>query len=152
MPNYYFDTSALAKRYHTEPGTARVDQLLDDTQNHCLISRIGLVELHSVLVKHVRIGNLTSANLQSALLKLLTDLASSLLKVLPLENKHFEGAEELLLRHGPTRSLYAFDAIHLAVVQAVNAIHPGLVLVCSDQHLLAIAAAESLLTLNPEQP
>jgi predicted nucleic acid-binding protein len=152
MPNYYFDTSALAKRYHMETGTSRVDQLVDGAHSHCLISRIGLVELHSVLVKHVRLGNLSSVDLNAALLRLQSDLATSLLKVIPVEDEQFESSEALLQRHGPTRSLYALDAIHLAVAQALRAIDASLILVCSDQRLLAVAAEELFPTLNPEQP
>jgi len=62
MPAYYFDTSALAKRYHAESGTALVNQLVADPQNQCFVSRLGLLELHSLLVKHIRLGNVADAD------------------------------------------------------------------------------------------
>ena len=35
---YFFDTSALVKRYHDEVGTAAVDEAFDDEDAFCLIS------------------------------------------------------------------------------------------------------------------
>jgi hypothetical protein len=33
VTTYFFDTSALVKRYHGEAGTARVDELLYDSES-----------------------------------------------------------------------------------------------------------------------
>ena len=35
---YFFDTSALVKRYHQENGTAVVDAAIENTEHSCLIS------------------------------------------------------------------------------------------------------------------
>jgi predicted nucleic acid-binding protein len=152
MPAYYFDTSAQAKRYHIEAGTTLVNQLVADLQNQCFVSRLGLLELHSLLVKHVRLGNLVDADLHKALSLLHSDLASSLLHVIPIELSQLDDAEALLRRLGPTRSLYALDAFHLAVAQSIIASGTKATVVCSDKRLLALAGSEGLLTLDPGQP
>ena len=61
MPGTFYDTSALGKRYHQEPGTARVDQLLADSGATHFISRLSVVEVYSVFAKKVRAGTLAPA-------------------------------------------------------------------------------------------
>jgi len=58
MPLHFFDTSAISKHYHAETGTAKVDALLDLPNASQIISRLSVVELHSVFAKKVRIGEL----------------------------------------------------------------------------------------------
>jgi hypothetical protein len=43
MPGQFLDTSALAKHYHLEPGSAEVDRLWADLNNSLYISRLGVV-------------------------------------------------------------------------------------------------------------
>jgi hypothetical protein len=38
MPHYFFDTSALVKHYHTEPGSLRVDHFVCSDQRLCDIA------------------------------------------------------------------------------------------------------------------
>jgi hypothetical protein len=40
MPQYFFDSSALAKAYHVETGTARVTALLAETGSEFFISSL----------------------------------------------------------------------------------------------------------------
>lgn len=49
MTFYFFDTSALVKRYHLEPSSERVNAILDDQDNLLIISELALVELASAL-------------------------------------------------------------------------------------------------------
>ena len=48
------DTSALAKLYHREAGSEFVRRLLKDHQGSAFLSRLGLLEMHSVLASKVR--------------------------------------------------------------------------------------------------
>jgi hypothetical protein len=34
MPHYFFDTSALVKHYHTEVGSSKVDQILNEPRSN----------------------------------------------------------------------------------------------------------------------
>jgi hypothetical protein len=47
MPRYFFDTSALVKRYHAENGTPEVRRLMTEPDAQCLISRLATVEMLS---------------------------------------------------------------------------------------------------------
>ena len=50
MADRFYDTSAFAKHYRAELGSAKVDAFLAETGSHHFISALGVVELHSVLV------------------------------------------------------------------------------------------------------
>jgi hypothetical protein len=65
MPVHFFDTSAISKHYHAETGTAAVDALLAVPDARQVISRLSVVELHSVFAKKVRIGEIDEAALRS---------------------------------------------------------------------------------------
>src|SRR5437667_272361 len=63
---------------------------------------------------------------------------------------HYQEAERLLRQHGPARRLRTLDALQLAVaieLRRKNAIER---LVSADRELLAVAAAEGLTVLDPE--
>lgn len=145
----FFDTSAFAKHYWAELGTARVDALLAETGSHHLISDLGVVELHSVLARLVRDGTITAADFQSARVRFLGDIASGLWEVVPVAAVHFHHAQQLLLRHGLHSSLRTLDAMQLAVA-LLSA--PLDAFVCADGNLCLIAAAEGLAVVNPEAP
>ena len=56
MPGYFFDSSALAKHYHVEIGTAEVDYILQLPDVRHFIARLALVEIRSVFAGKVRTG------------------------------------------------------------------------------------------------
>lgn len=60
MARYFFDTSALAKNYHVESGTPRVQQILTHAGSQYFISRLAAVEMLSGFAKKVREGTLSS--------------------------------------------------------------------------------------------
>ncbi|SIR91283.1 PIN domain-containing protein [Haladaptatus litoreus] len=44
MPSYFFDTSALVKRYYDEPGTDVVDAIIEPAENDVLITSLAVIE------------------------------------------------------------------------------------------------------------
>ncbi len=56
MAGYFFDSSALAKLYHPEVGTAEVLGIFSERERRILISRLTLVEIQSVFAIKVRTG------------------------------------------------------------------------------------------------
>ena len=59
MAKHFFDTSALAKHYRAEIGTAKVDALLTDNGSRHMISALSVVETHSIFARLVRTGQIT---------------------------------------------------------------------------------------------
>ena len=54
MKYYYFDSSALVKRYAPEKGTQRVDAIFQEKDRVLIIANIGIVEIYSALSKKKR--------------------------------------------------------------------------------------------------
>jgi len=147
MADRFFDTSAFAKHYRTELGTAKVDASLTETGSRHFISAVGVVELHSVFA---RVGKITAAEFHLARGRFLADIASGLWQVVPVTAAHFHDAQQPLVRHGLGRSLRPLDALQLAV-PVLNAI-PVDAFVCADSNLCLVAAAEGLAVVSPEMP
>ena len=56
MAGYFFDSSALAKLYHPEVGSAEVFRIFSEPNRRILISRLTPVEMQSVFAIKVRTG------------------------------------------------------------------------------------------------
>ncbi len=53
MADRFYDTSAFAKHYHAEVGSARVDAMLAEAGSRHFISSLGVVELHSIFARRI---------------------------------------------------------------------------------------------------
>ena len=150
MPVHFFDTSAISKHYHAETGTAKVDALFDVPNASQVISRLSVVELHSVFAKKVRIGELDAAGFQRLTWRFQGDVAARRLSVIRLTAAHFQSAERLIRRIGLTKNLRTLDALQLAVAISLNEPGQPIDFVCADQSLCTLAIAEGLSVVNPE--
>ncbi len=151
MADRFFDSSAFAKHYRAELGTAKVDVFLAESGSRHFISDLGVVELHSILARLVRAGEITAADFHLARSRFLADIASGLWQLVPVTAPEFHHAQQLLVRYGLTHSLRTLDAIQLAVSLLLN-VAPLDAFVCADGNLCLIAAAEGLTVVNPEVP
>jgi uncharacterized protein len=152
MAEYFHDTSAAVKHYRAELGTAKVDALLADTASRHFLSALGVVEVHSVFARLVRVGQITDLEFHRLRGRLLCDVASGLWYIVKVTSADYQQAQELLVRHATMRSLRTLDAVQLAVALNLNAISPLDNFVCADINLCLIAAAEGLSVVNPEVP
>lgn len=151
MAERFFDTSAFAKHYWAEVGTAKVDAFLLESGAHHFISTLGVVELHSVSARLVRGAVISIADFQLVRGRFLADIAARLWQVIPVAATHCQLAQQLVVRHGPTRSMRTLDAIQLAVA-FLTVVGPLDAFVCADSDLGAIANSEGLAVVNPEKP
>lgn len=152
MPGSFVDTSAVAKHYHVEAGSAEVDRLFSDAGRTLFISRIGVVETISVFARKVRAGVLTPAAFAVLRKRFLGDVGQGRPKLVRLLVQHFKDAERLIRQHGLLRSLRTLDALQLAV--AIDLQRRGLIdsLVSSDQKLLEATRTEGVSVFDPEHP
>jgi predicted nucleic acid-binding protein len=152
MPGIFFDTSALGKYYHPEIGTAKVDELLNAPDTTAFISRLSVVELHSVFAKKVRTKAILPTDFELLRRRFSSDLRRHRFQVVRVTSPHFEMATRLIRRISLEDNLRTLDALQLAI--AVSLRDRALVskLVCADQNLCEIAAAEGLTVVNPELP
>ena len=154
MPDHFFDTSALAKHYHPEAGTATVDQLLGAAGAGSHVSRLATVEVHSVFARKVRTGAITPADFHLLARRFRADVDAKRFAVVRVLVSHFQAAEELVRRISLTQNLRTLDALQRAVALSLTLNEPGrpVTFVCADQALCGIAASEGLTVVNPEMP
>jgi len=151
MARYFLDTSALAKHYHVEAGTARVDQIIENKDAELFISRLTLVETLSVFAVKVRTGAYDAAEFSRLRSLFASQISRRQFQVVRLVNPHYELARDLLVRYGPTRQIRTLDALQLSVALRLHARFPLDFFVCADQRLCHVAQLEGLAVLNPEQ-
>jgi predicted nucleic acid-binding protein len=112
MANRFFDTSAVAKHYRVELGTAKVDAFLAEAGSRHFISALSVVELHSVLARLTRTAQITAADFNLTRGRFLADIAAGLWQVVPVTAAHFHHAQQLLVKHGLRSSLRTLDALY----------------------------------------
>lgn len=144
----FFDTSAIGKHYHPEPGTATVDQLLAAAGARHHISRLTAVEVLSTFAKKVRVGQITRGDFRLLSGRFRADVRAKRFRLKRLAVAHFDAAGRL----GLTKNLRSLDALQLAVALDLNRPGQPVTFVSADQALCAIAAGEGLTVVNPELP
>ncbi len=151
MTVYFFDSSALVKRYIPESGSAWVRALTDTRFGHnILIAHLSQVEIISAAMRRAREGSISTRTARGV--RLLVDRhASRQYYVIGLTGVIASLAADLLETH----PLRAFDSIQLASAlesnrRMVNAVLAPLTFVASDNRLLSAASAEGLNVENPD--
>jgi predicted nucleic acid-binding protein len=147
---YFFDSSALVKRYARETGTAWVLSVTDPTAGHAIYAaRITGVEVVSALTRQTRNGVLLPTAAATALVQFRYDLAHQYLTIdiTPTLIARAMGLAEL-------HALRGYDAVQCAAALVVHAYRqalgmPTLTLVSADDALNGAAEAEGLLVDDP---
>ncbi len=141
MSAYFFDTSALVKRYVNETGSAWVDDLTDlAAGNDIYILRMTEVEVTSAVTRRRRGGTLSVTAAAAVLAQFRQDLGNEY-HVVEVTAAILAAAVPLVETHG----LRAYDAVQFAAASALNAYRVALslsdlILVSADQELNAAAA------------
>lgn len=140
MAYAYFDTSALIKRYVTEPGRREVLQLL--RKNQCVVSAVLPVEVRSALRRRVAEGTLDASRVPRILKRFAADRA--FWTFVEVSREVLAAAETLTAAH----SLRALDAIHVASAQlfAARISSPASTFVSADTRQTTAAAALGMTT------
>lgn len=153
MHYFYFDASALTKRYVEEVGINKIDFLFHNVPLErlwCLT--IGAMEVFWICVRKQNDGRITNHQFERAVTHLRHEVINSRsdFKTLSVPDSLVWDAMDLIENH----SLNSVDAIVLrsALDMAMELRSTGdtLVLVASDQRLLRAARTEGLQIFNPE--
>jgi predicted nucleic acid-binding protein len=149
VPGYFVDTSALAKLYHWEVGSERMEALVEAPGARLIISQLTLIEIESVFATKVRTGVIDKPTLAQLRGRFYADLARGQFAVALLARRHFEVAEALVRTYAVDHALRTLDALQLSM--AVDLCRRGAAsqLVTSDKALCEVAALEGLAVLNP---
>jgi len=149
MSAYLFDSSAIAKRYCQEVGTDRVESLVADSANLCLVSRLTVVEMHSVFATKVRRQEITQPDFDLLRHRFLADGKLRLFRVVAISPAIFHQAVLLLRTHAVTNSLRTLDSLQLAVALQLKQLDRMDHFVTADKALAEIAAREGLSVIDP---
>ena len=153
MYHFYFDASALAKRYTEETGSDKVDYLFGNVPlNRLKCLTIGAAEVFWICVRKKNDGRITLYEFTHAVANLNREVTSG------TSDFCIESVPDALvwasLNFVETYSLNSVDAIVLGsaleTATELRRIDDTLVLVASDQRLLRAASNEGLLIFNPE--
>lgn len=150
MTAYFFDSSALVKRYVSETGTQWVRATTSRSVQHIIfIAQIAPVEVASALTRRKRDGSVSPRTADAARIYLNRHSIREY-EIVYLSDAITQRAQELTDQY----VIRALDAIQLALaleVQAkIAAAHqPSLIFVSGDTRLLTVAASEKLPIQNP---
>jgi predicted nucleic acid-binding protein len=153
VPNYFYDSSALVKRYHTEPGSEVINPLFDEDARH-FISELTVVEIHSAISKK-RLTNASATDeaLRQVRAQFSNDLKSLKIAVVRIGSAHYQEAERLVRQYGTDTDagiIRSLDALQLAVALDFQSRTEIDVFLSSDQRQCNVALAEGLTVRNPE--
>ena len=147
---YFWDSSALVKRYIRETGTLWVkDTLRRSKRSERLIAKVTGAEIAAALARKQRMREISDRNRRKALRAFLQHFRRSYTKI-EVSDTVVDLAIELTQRH----PLRGYDAIQLASAMIMDADlkrvrKSGLTFVSADNILCEAAQAEGLLMENP---
>jgi predicted nucleic acid-binding protein len=150
MPAYFFDSSALVKRFAQESGRAFVLSLLrPSAKNRLYIARITEVEICAALARRQKGKSISPNQVTKGLRRLRQDLPQRFTQIAISENIIIEAANL-----AETHALRGYDAIQLAAALAankermLNGLLP-LIMVSADTELNDAAQIEGFTIANP---
>lgn len=108
----YVDTSALAKRYIEEPGSAGFDAFCETTPHDLVISPLVATEFAGVLRRRVRMGQMTEDYGAKAQRRFQKDVVAGGWRMIEFDLGAFGRATDLMTTLGTPLTM--LDALHLA--------------------------------------
>ena len=142
MPLYFFDTSALVKRYHIETGSENVDEIFNDPEGVFTIASITIAEFTSAFARKLNEGIISEDDLRICLSEFSKDMISSFW-IIDLERSHINKSIPLIIKH----NLRTLDSLQLAVFLNLSPLNPTMV--TSDDVLFNATIKEGFQAIKP---
>ncbi len=155
MSHYYFDTSAIVKYYHDEPGSEWVRQIVRAPEQENL-RRVNLIYLAEITIAETSAA-FSILERTKQIRKVVRDImyrgfirdSATDYRTIHVRRDDIEGACELTQKY----PLKGYDAVQLAMAlyldKLLNANDLSLIFVSGDETLLHAARAEGMATENP---
>ncbi len=146
MTAYFFDTSALAKRYLVEAGSGWIKSFFIPTVSHVIIiSELTPIEMFSLVARRQREAYISPQDAAALRIDFLVHFEKQYLAV-TLESLIFLQARSLVTTH----KLRTLDAIQLAsAIHAATLLGENLTFLSGDNDLLTAASNEGFVVFNP---
>jgi predicted nucleic acid-binding protein len=156
MAIYFFDTSALVKRYALEDGRKWVQGITDPDASHRIyIGRITGAEVVAAMSQNVRDGDTTPVDAAKVIADFRYDFDNQY-SIIEITDVVVTTAMRLIETH----TLKGYDGVQLAAALEIqNQLlsiglsvfgHPALIMVSADKQLNKAALAEGLVVENPQ--
>lgn len=145
MPIYYFDTSALVKRYSRERGTKTVNALLAKRGRLAILGSVAIPEFYAALGLKARLGELTRDDWYSVLFKFEAEADRGLFQFVTPSSRTFLATKQFILDYPFLRSA---QALHLVLAQELRPLR--LSFVSSDRQVLELCRPFGITPINPE--
>lgn len=123
----YFDTSALAKAYTSERGSADVDDFLARGTT-VFLSDLNRVELRCMLARRLRSGEISAVQEQAMWSQFLLDVSNEFFEPVTIPTSAWAVATQLIDRVAPI-ALRTLDALHVAMASTL----PSITFVTADR-------------------
>lgn len=144
METYFFDTSALVKRYHEEQGTERVDEILDDEEPEILISSLTVIESVSAFRRKHNRGDVTESEMQQLLSVFFREALDDFV-IVPLEESLLTFSFDLVLED----DLRTLDSLQLSAGLSLAEEMSDIQFATADTALADVARERGLATVVP---
>ena len=151
MDAFFFDSSAVIKRYVNEVGSTFVEKLTDvNSGNLILLARTTRVEVAGAIARRLKDGSITAVDEQDILAAFTHDLANAYFTI-EITSTMLSVAMNLCTSH----ALRGYAAVQLAAAMEANWERvlrglPPLILVSADKELNQAARDEGLRAEDPD--
>jgi hypothetical protein len=145
MPYYYFDSTALVKRYSMERGTRVVNKLMVKRGKIAILPMWTVTDFYSVLSVRAQQGEITRDDCYSVMYKFEMESTQGLYQYIAPTMRTYLAAKELTLDYPALRSM---QLLHLALAMELKPLR--LTVVSADKQLLAACRPTGLHIINPE--
>lgn len=146
MPYYYFDSSALVKRYSMERGTRIVNKLMVKRGKVAILPTWTVTDLYATLSNRAQQGEITRDDCYSVLHKFEIESRQGLFQFIVPTLKTYLATKELVLEYPFLR---ASQVMHLALALELKPLR--MTVVSADTQLLAASKTAGLHIINPEE-
>lgn len=145
MPYYYFDSTALVKRYSMERGTRIVNKLMIKRGKVAILPTWSVTDFYAILSTRAHEGHITRDDCYSVLYKFEIESQQGLYQFIAPTMGTYLATKELALEYPFLRSP---QVMHLALALELKPLR--LTVVSADQQLLAASKTAGLHIINPE--
>lgn len=145
MPYFYFDSTALVKRYSRERGTRLVNKLLVKRGKVALVPTPSLTEFYAIFANQAKKELITRDDWYSVVYRFELEAMQGLFHFVAPTHDTFLSVKELSMHHPNLRGA---QLLHLALAVELKPLR--LTMVSSDKELLEACRPYGIKQVNPE--
>ncbi|MEM2122414.1 MAG: type II toxin-antitoxin system VapC family toxin [Candidatus Bathyarchaeia archaeon] len=150
MTTFYFDTSAIVKRYRKELGSEVIDEIFELKEHAFTISFWSILEFMVAFSTRTRKKALSREAFNAVVSRFLKDVLDRF-AMTSVDDELIASAAPLAVKH----ALPSADCLQLAnainLKEALESMREELILICSDKDLCKAAEKEGIRFINPEE-